>query len=342
MNNAVNSHILFAYQDDLKPTDSELLTYQPLMENATGENLAFEILHNDSKLILHTEYHSNQYSQYFIQGLMHGYNTILEGFIHSVSQDGQLRELPILTDDEQQAIIALGTGRQLDYDRAETIVDLFHRQATLTPNHIAVVDEVSEITYAELDRRSDVLATALRKAGVSTDTFVAVMLPRCKEFLVAVFAVFKAGGAYIPLDSEYPKDRLAYILNDSDAHLLITTSSLLKDCQTTHYYPREKLLLMDDFDFNKPSDHPVNFAQPSGLAYMIYTSGTTGRPKGVMIEHQSLRAYLEWHEELQEITPEDHCALHSSFSFDASLDDLMPPLSDAAIDTGSPTSHFIF
>ena len=330
MNNAVNSHILFAYQGDLKPNDHELFTYQPLMEDATGENLAFEILRNDSKLILHTEYHSNQYSQYFIQGLMHGYNTILEGFIHSVSQDGQLRELPILTDDEQQAIIALGTGRQLDYDRAETIVDLFHRQATLTPNHIAVVDEVSEITYAELDRRSDVLATALRKAGVSTDTFVAVMLPRCKEFLVAVFAVFKAGGAYIPLDSEYPKDRLAYILNDSDAHLLITTSSLLKDCQTTHYYPREKLLLMDDFDFNKPSDHPVNFAQPSGLAYMIYTSGTTGRPKGVMIEHQSLRAYLEWHEELQEITPEDHCALHSSFSFDASLDDLMPPLIQGA------------
>ena len=87
---------------------------------------------------------------------------------------------------------------------------------------------------------------------------------------------------------------------------------------------------MDDFDFNKPSDHPVNFAQPSGLAYMIYTSGTTGRPKGVMIEHQSLRAYLEWHEELQEITPEDHCALHSSFSFDASLDDLMPPLIQGA------------
>ena len=330
MNNTVNSHILFAYQDDLKPTDSELLTYQPLMENATGENLAFEILRNDSKLILHTEYHSNQYSQSFIQGLMHGYNTILEGFIHSESEDGQLRELPILTDNEQQAIIALGSGDQLDYDQSETIVDLFHRQATLTPDHIAVVDEVSEITYAELDRRSDVLATALRKAGVSTDTFVAVMLPRCKEFLVAVFAVFKAGGAYIPLDSEYPKDRLAYILNDSDAHLLITTSSLLKDCQTTHYYPREKQLLMDDFDFNKPSDHPVNFAQPSGLAYMIYTSGTTGRPKGVMIEHQSLRAYLEWHEELQEITPEDHCALHSSFSFDASLDDLMPPLIQGA------------
>ena len=330
MNNSVNSHILFAYQGDLMSSDSELFTYQPLMENATGEDLAFEILCNGSKLILHTEYHSNQHTQSFIQRLMHCYETILSGFLCSESEDKRLCELPILTDDEQKAILALGTGIQLDYDKSETIVDLFHRQAILTPDNIAVVDEVSEITYAELDRRSDLLATALIKAGVSTDTFVAIMLPRRKEFLVAVFAVFKAGGAYIPLDSEYPKDRLAYILNDSDAHLLITTSSLLKDCQTEQYYPREKQLLIDDFDFNKPSDHPVNNAQPSALAYMIYTSGTTGMPKGVMIEHQSLRAYLEWHEELQEITPEDHCALHSSFSFDASLDDLMPPLVQGA------------
>ena len=326
MNNAVNSHILFAYQGDLAPSNSEMFTYQPLMENATGEDLAFEILRSDTKLILHTEYHSNQYTQSFIRRLMNGYNTILEGFLHSESEDRQLCELPILTDNEQQAILALGTGDRLDYDRSETIVDLFHRQAMLRPDNIAVVDEVSDITYAELDRRSDVLATALRKVGVSTDTFVAIMLPRRKEFLIAVFAVFKAGGAYVPLDSDYPEERLAYILNDSESRVLITTSTLLKDCQTEQYFPREKQLLIDKFDFNEPSDHPVNFAKPSGLAYMIYTSGTTGKPKGVMIEHQSLRANLEWHKDLLIITPEDHCAQHPSFSFDGSLDDLMPPL----------------
>ena len=326
MNNAINSHILFAYQGDIKPSNSELFTYQPLMENATGENLAFELVRNDAKLILHTEYHSNQYTQSFIRRLMYSYNTILEGFLHSESKDRQLRELPILTDDQQQAIIALGTGEHLDYDCSETIVDLFHRQAILSPYNIAVVDEVSEITYVELDRRSDVLATALKKAGVGTDTFVAIMLPRRKEFLIAVFAVFKAGGAYIPLDSDYPKERLSFMLKDSDAHILITTGTILKDCQTEQFFPREKQLLIDEFDFNELSDHPVNYAQPSGLAYMIYTSGTTGMPKGVMIEHQSLRAYLGWHESQLKITHEDHCALHSSFSFDASLDDLMPPL----------------
>ena len=330
MNHAINSHILFAYQGDLTPGDNELFTYQPLMKNATGEDLAFEILRRDSKLILHTEYHSNQYTQSFIQRLMQCYDTILESFLKSKSEDGYLRELPILTNDEQQAILALGTGDQLDYDCSETIVDLFHRQATQRPDNIAVVDEVSEITYAELDRSSDVLATALRKAGVGTDTFVAIMLPRCKEFLIAVFAVFKAGGAYVPLDSDYPKERLAYILNDSDARVLITTSTLLKDCQTEQYLPREKQLLIDGFDFNEPSDHPVNFAQPSGPAYMIYTSGTTGKPKGVTITHEAMMNFIVWLKNTEELKAGEQCAIHTNFVFDGSLFDLYPPLISGA------------
>ena len=110
MNNAINSHILFAYQGDLMSSDNELFTYQPLMENATGEDLAFEILRNGSKLILHTEYHSNQYTQSFIQRLMHCYETVLSGFLCSESEDKRLCELPILTDDEQKAILALGSN----------------------------------------------------------------------------------------------------------------------------------------------------------------------------------------------------------------------------------------
>ena len=300
------------------------------MENATGENLAFEILRNDTKLILHTEYHSNEYTQSYIQRLMHCYDTILQGFINKESEGKLLSELPILTDKEQQDILTLGTGDLLEYDNSETIVDLFHRQATQRPENIAVVDEVSNITYAELDHKSDILALALRKAGVGTDSFVAIMLPRRKEFLIAVFAVFKAGGAYVPLDSDYPIERLAFILKDSDAQVLITNHKELSYHQNKQIFPNDKELFIDDFDFNKPSDHHVNFAQPSGLAYMIYTSGTTGQPKGVMIEHKSLRAYLEWHNKLLKIFPEDNCALHSIFSFDASIDDLMPPLVNGA------------
>ena len=330
MNDAINSHVLFAYQGDLKQSDSELFTYQPLMENATGENLAFEILRSGTKLILHAEYHSNQYTQSFIQRLMRCYNTILEGFLNTKSEDKRLCKLPILTDEEQQAILALGTGDHLEYDKTETVVDLFHRQAILTPNNIAVVDEVSKITYAELDRRSDFLATTLRNAGVKKDTFVAIMLPRRKEFLMAVFAVFKAGGAYIPLDSDYPKERLVYLLNDSNAQVLITTRTLLEDCQTEQYFPRERHLLIDGFDFNDPSVHPVNFAQPTGLAYMIYTSGTTGKPKGVMITHEAILNFFLWLKDTEELKAGEQCAIHTNFVFDGSMFDLYPPLISGA------------
>jgi len=326
MNSSINSHILFAYQGDLKSTDDRLFVQEPLMENATGEHLAFEMLCQDAKLVLQVEYQSNRYSRAFVQSLMSCYSQLLAGFANSRHADSLLSTLPLLTDGEREAVLALGTGEQIAYDTSETIVDIVRRHAVLQPENVAVVDDVSQLTYAELDRRSDLLASALRESGVATDLFVAIMLSRRKEFLVAVLAVFKAGGAYIPLDSDYPRERLSYMLDDSGALLLITDSTLSRDHHTEAFFPLHKQLLVDTFDFTGQPECPVNFARPSGLAYMIYTSGTTGKPKGVMIEHQSLRAYLEWHASLLQLTPADKCALHSSFSFDASLDDLLVPL----------------
>jgi amino acid adenylation domain-containing protein len=322
----VNAELMFIYQDEVgKKYSWKNLAQVPLSLDTVKFPISIIITPEVDSYRIALEYDGKRYnSQEMFQMVKALRNVFL-----NMAVTATVSEAELISPEEKSELLELSRGETIDYDSSETIVDLFHRQALLRPDNIAVVDEVSEITYAELDHRSDLLATALRKAGVGTDTFVAIMLPRCKEFLIAVFAVFKAGGAYIPLDNDYPKERLSFMLKDSDAHILITTGTLLKDCQTEQYFPREKQLLMDDFDFNEPS-HPINFAQPSGLAYMIYTSGTTGMPKGVMIEHQSLRAYLGWHESQVKITHEDHCALHSSFSFDASLDDLMPPLVQGA------------
>ena len=323
----VNAELMFLYQDEVEKNDSWENSVQiPLSLDAVKFPISIIITPEVDCYRATLEYDGKRYNSQEMFQMVKALRNVFLNLAVTATVSG----VELICPEEKSELLELSRGETIEYDISETIVDLFHRQALLRPENIAVVDEISEITYAELDRRSDLLATALRKAGVSTDTFVAIMLPRRKEFLIAVFAVFKAGGAYIPLDSDYPKERLAFMLKDSDAHILITTGTIFKDCQTEQYFPREKQLLMDDFDFNEPSDYPVNFAQPSGLAYMIYTSGTTGMPKGVMIEHQSLRAYLGWHESQLKINPEDHCALHSSFSFDASLDDLMPPLVQGA------------
>ena len=174
------------------------------------------------------------------------------------------------------------------------------------------------------------------------------MLPRCKEFLVAVLGVFKAGGAYVPLDPEYPEAHLSYILDNAQAKLLLSTSSLaIEKNFTGKLY--DKMLFIDDIDFNS-EPVPINHSHPYSLAYMIYTSGSTGKPKGVMMEHKGLCALIKWLVPMEELKLGDRCAEHASFSFDASLLDLLPPLtcgaevhilsSELRLDTGGMCQYF--
>ena len=331
LNHHINSQILFAYQGDLDAYDiigNMPFSQIPLMENATGEALAFEVTRRDGRFILSAEYQGNLYSSSFIERLMRSYDQLVSGFV--MASDGRMsvRELSLLTPEDQQALLKIGTGESLVYDTTETFVTMFRRQAALTPELTAVVDECSEITYAELDRQSDILASSLVKAGVTEDTFVALLLPRRKEFLVAVLAVFKAGGAYVSLDSETPRKRLDFMLGDLDARYIITTSSLMTAVDTGRF-TGGGLILLDQFDFSV-NVLPTDFSRPQSLAYVIFTSGTSGEPKGVLVEHRALCSMLEWVVPMEELKTGDRCGHHASFSFDASIVDLFAPLTCGA------------
>ena len=241
-------------------------------------------------------------------------NRLLKLFRHFAGVIAEFPDMPLRalprTDMESAAEIAgLSCGKTLDYDRSKTFVDLFVHQAYLRPEHEAAADSKGIYTYGELNRISDRLAAALRAGGVENGDFVAVKMPRVKEFLAAVIGVMKAGAAYIPVDPEYPEDRISYMLEDSGAKLTLTEEKA------------EELLAGTDGDV-----YPVNKARPDGAAYMIYTSGSTGKPKGVVQSHRSLGAFLAWRRELLDINEDSRHAQHASFSFDASLDDLLCPL----------------
>jgi surfactin family lipopeptide synthetase A len=198
-----------------------------------------------------------------------------------------------MPDEDAQMVLKMGRGEEMLYDTSETFVSMFLRQAALTPDAIAIVDKYTSITYHELDCQSDILASSLVDAGVTNDSAVALLFPRRKEFLIAVLAVFKAGGAYVSLDSDYPASRLDFMLNDLNARYLITTSELVKTVSTDKFTEGGGLFLLDHFDFSVNAS-PVNNSRPESLAYIIYTSGTSGVPKGVMVEHRALRSMLEW------------------------------------------------
>jgi amino acid adenylation domain-containing protein len=251
--------------------------------------------------------------------------------IHATKVGTKLSDIQLTTEEEQTALIKLGTGKHLDIDINETFVSAFERQATETSERLAVVEGNSLLTYAELSQHSNLLAHLLIEAGVQSDGFVCILLHRVKEFPLSVIAIMKAGAAYLPMDTEYPAERLQYILEDSQARVLITSHDLLEEKQAQGMNLSEgiRVIFIDDVDFSEMAE-PINLAAPDGLAYMIYTSGSTGRPKGVMLHHAGLRSYCISMADILSLTRSDRISLHRPFTFDAHIQDLFPPLTVGA------------
>jgi amino acid adenylation domain-containing protein len=181
------------------------------------------------------------------------------------------------------------------YPRDATMATLFAEQAKRTPDAIALVHGDAALTYAELEARVNRLANYLRMLGAGPEVRVGVCLSRTPDLVTALLAVQAAGAAYVPLDPAYPEDRVAFMLADSAAPIVVTeaTSQALVMGHATH------VVVLDDEGMRAaiaamPATCPAFGARPDSLAYVIYTSGSTGRPKGVAIEHRNAVAFIAW------------------------------------------------
>ena len=270
----------------------------------------------DQDMSVHIHYHSDHYElrlessealndRQTLQTVARSLCTVIGQMMEE--PDAFVKELTVTEETEKVALKELSGGEILPYDQQETLIDLFVQQANLNPDANAVQDAEGWMSYRELDAVSNQVGHALIEKGVCPGEFVAVRMPRVKEFLAAVLGVMKAGAAYIPVDPDYPEERIQYIIQDSEAKITLTQEVLQQLLQNA-------------------SAEPVNRTTPEGLAYMIYTSGSTGKPKGVMQPHRSLRAFLAWTRELLKIREGSRHGQYSSFSFDASLVDLLCPI----------------
>ena len=223
--------------------------------------------------------------------------------------DTPAAKYPALNSADREAVLKRSWGERFDYDKARTWIDLFREQVRLNPGQTAVVAENGSLTYRELDALSDRVAAGLVKMDVGPGAFVAVRMGRVKEFLVAATAIQKAGAAYMPIDLEYPAERIAYMMKDSGAKLTLTEDE-------TQRILREN----PDCGGFKPR------CAPDCRAYMIYTSGSTGVPKGVVIPQRALTNFVHFIVNRWGLTKDSRVALHSNFAFDASVEDLYPPL----------------
>lgn len=210
-----------------------------------------------------------------------------------------------------------------------TLHELFEAQVARTPDAPAVIFEGRALTYAGLNRQADALAHYLRTLGVGPETLVGVCMERSPELVAALYGVLKAGAAYVPLDPAYPKERLAFMLDDAQTGVLLTQPALAP--ALPEYAGQVFCLDQGALHLAAPgADAPAARALPDNLAYMIYTSGSTGRPKGALNTHRAIVNRLLWMQDAYGLTPEDRVLQKTPFSFDVSVWEFFWPLSTGA------------
>ncbi|MFI2612143.1 amino acid adenylation domain-containing protein [Kitasatospora sp. NPDC018619] len=206
-------------------------------------------------------------------------------------------------------------------DRTATLAGLVARQAALTPDAPAVSTADRTWTYAELNARANRLAHHLAGLGIGPEALVGVRLERGLDLVAALLAVWKTGAGYLPLDPSHPADRVRWILSDTSAALVLTTSALADRAGDT---PE---LLLDGQDFgHHPATDPKTPADPAGTAYAIYTSGSTGRPKGVLVTHEGIANRVLWTVRRHGLGPADRVLQKTTIGFDAAGWELFAPL----------------
>ncbi|AUB36524.1 Glutamate-1-semialdehyde aminotransferase [Nostoc flagelliforme CCNUN1] len=202
---------------------------------------------------------------------------------------------------------------------------MFEMQVERSPQAIAVVFEDIQLTYQQLNKRANQLAHNLRTLGVGPEVLVGICLERSLEMIVGILGILKAGGAYVPLDPAYPPERLAFILSDTQASVLLTQEKLVKNLPP---HQAQVVCLDSNWQGNTENnqENPVNQTTADNLVYVIYTSGSTGQPKGVMIPHRGICNQLYWRQTNFRLTQADKVLLTISFSFDPSVWQIFWPL----------------
>ncbi|MFD2419030.1 non-ribosomal peptide synthetase [Amycolatopsis pigmentata] len=294
-------------------------------EPATAFDLALTFVEQDGGLTAGFRYSGTRFDQATVRRMAGHYQTLLANVI--ADPPVRLSDLELLTPSERAQLLVEWNDTEADFPRDVCVHELVGRQAAAHPDAVAVVSAMESLTYGELTARANQLARFLAGRRAGPDVLVGVCLPRSLDLVVALLGVLRAGAAYVPMDPEYPAQRLAFLLSDAAAPVVLTHSGL------RDRLPAGDVVLMDE-DWSSigalPDTDVATGVRPDNLAYVIYTSGSTGEPKGVQVEHQGLVNLVDWHRRTFGIGPGKRTTLASPMAFDAMAWDLWSALAAGA------------
>ena len=298
------------------------------IDNGTAKfDLSMEIAEIGSELEVALEYSTELFDASTPARLLKNYQALLERIV--ANPKAKISQLPLLTEAERHQILVEWNQTTAEHPSERRIHELFEDQVKRTPDAVAIIFGNEQLSYRELNGRANRLAHHLIERGVKPESFVGVMLDRSIDMIVAILATLKAGAAYLPLDSDYPRARLAQILNDAMPKLVLANGRLRPRLPETvdalELDTRETEITLDLASFENTTglEHTDPSASP---AYLIYTSGSTGTPKGVVIPHAALSAYSRTVAEHYKLSSTDRVLQFASLSFDAAVEEIFPTL----------------
>ena len=277
---------------------------------------AYEI---EDTIKLEFEYCTKLYNRETIERLANAYKKVMLEVLEN--ENIKIKEIEAISEIEKEKLLKEFNSTEANYQKEKAVHELFEEQVERNPDSIALTYESKQLTYKELNIRSNQLAETLREKGVGAESIVAVMVGRSLEMIIGILAVLKAGGGYLPIDPEYPEERISFMLEDSGTKIVLTQSEYKHNVC-------EGIEAIDLFENRAYSENSSNLSKVSGaaeLAYVIYTSGSTGKPKGVMIEHHSLHNFIMGVADCIEFSQGTKILAVTTISFDIfALETLLP------------------
>ncbi|MCP5053325.1 MAG: amino acid adenylation domain-containing protein, partial [bacterium] len=299
--------------NELKPIlpgfEGKISKFDMSIDVKVGENVSFIF-----------EYCTALFKEETIRRFMRYFEELIRGVTQNINRKISL--INILSSGEKKQLLFNFNNTASDYSKDKSFNQLFQQQVEKTPHRVAVNFEANNVTYSELNSRTNHLAWQLRDKGILPDGIVAILAERSVEMLTGILGVLKAGGAYLPIDPEHPGPRIDYMLEDSHSKLVLVTGHLEE--KIADHLPVDILNLESSAGVgpDAPNPGPVNGME--NLAYVIYTSGSTGKPKGVMVEHRNVIAYLYSYSRVVDIRSEDIIIQQASYTFDTFVEEVYP------------------